>query len=220
MSSAMSMSSSFTIFALFVSIVISKSLEFSDKNFIDSSNLKNILTPVILNDDENNHILEKRQNTYDNENGIQVNGDIEGSNSTFNQIQHGIKNSHKVIKEAMLYLEETFQQNIQKLQYQITYLAREFDYIEKEIDSEKLQQSTTTCPPIPKCPSMNPISMTSPTTPVVTQTPKAPYQQITTNVSKLPGTTTSYISNEIIMYMKKNKNKSKKTKKSKRQSKF
>ncbi|CEF71014.1 Hypothetical protein SRAE_X000034100 [Strongyloides ratti] len=206
MSLAMNILSSFTIFALIVSFVISKSLEFSDKNFIDSSNVKNVLTPVILNDDENNHILKKRQDNYNNEGGIQVNGDIEGSNSTFNQIQHGIKNSHKVIKEAMLYLEETFQQNIQKLQYQISYLATEFDYLEREIDLDKLQQSTTTCPPIPKCPSMNPISMTSPTTPVVTQTPKASYQQ----------TTTSYISNEIIMYMKKNKKKFKKTKRSKK----
>ncbi|CEF61717.1 Hypothetical protein SRAE_0000082700, partial [Strongyloides ratti] len=60
MSSAMNMLSSFTIFVLFVSIIISESRDFSDKNLIHSSNLKNDLVPVILNDAENIHIIKKR----------------------------------------------------------------------------------------------------------------------------------------------------------------
>ncbi|CEF71013.1 Hypothetical protein SRAE_X000034000 [Strongyloides ratti] len=166
MSSAMNILSSFTIFALFVSFVISKSLEFSDKNFIDSLSFKNILTPVILNDDENNHILKKRQDNYNNENGMQINGDIEGSNSTFNQIQNDIKESHTILEKSLLLFQKKYRQTLQNIQIQISNLATEFDYLEKKIESRKLRQSTTPCPPIPKCPSTTPILVTLPTTTV------------------------------------------------------
>ncbi|CEF61437.1 Hypothetical protein SRAE_0000056100 [Strongyloides ratti] len=189
MSSAMNMLSSFTIFVFFVSLVFSKSLNISDKNFIDSSNLKNNLTPVILND-EYNHFIEKRQNKYNNSEGIQVNGNIENSNDTFNQIQHDINESHKMLKTKMFYLEKILINYLQSIQRQILNLDTEFYYLEKKIKSKKLRPYTTPCPPKPICSSTTPISMTSPTTPVVTQTPKAPCQQTTTNSSKLAETTT------------------------------
>ncbi|CEF71012.1 Hypothetical protein SRAE_X000033900 [Strongyloides ratti] len=102
----MNMLSSFTIFVLFVSIIISDSIDSRDKNLINSLNLKNDLTPVILND-ENNHFIEKRQNNYGNNNGIQVNGNIENSYATFNQIKNNIQESQK----SLIYLIEQMQTN-------------------------------------------------------------------------------------------------------------
>ncbi|CEF71011.1 Hypothetical protein SRAE_X000033800 [Strongyloides ratti] len=61
------------------------------------------------------------------------------------------------------------------------------------------------------------VTVTTPSTPVITQTQTAPSQQTTINVSKLAEATSSYIGNEIIMNMKKNRKKSNKTK---RQRKF
>ncbi|CEF61718.1 Hypothetical protein SRAE_0000082800, partial [Strongyloides ratti] len=149
-----------------------------------------------LNDDENNHILKKRQDNYNNEDGMQINGDIEGSNSTFNQIQHGIQESHTILKEKLLIFQQKYQQTFQYIQIQISNLATEFDYLEKKIESRKLRQSTTPCPPIPKCPSTTPILVTLPTTTVTIKPSTKPTTMLTTTrpttTQSTTTTTTTY----------------------------
>ncbi|CEF71010.1 Hypothetical protein SRAE_X000033700 [Strongyloides ratti] len=124
MSSAMNMLSSFTIFVLFVSIIISESRDFSDKNLIHSSNLKNDLVPVILNDDENIHIIKKRQDRYNNSEGIQVNGNIENSNATFNQIKNNIQESQKSLKYILESIQKEFEKYFTSFQNQLLDLYR------------------------------------------------------------------------------------------------
>ncbi|CEF60477.1 Hypothetical protein SRAE_X000221600 [Strongyloides ratti] len=53
--------SSFTLFILLILLFCFKSLEISDKNLIDSLNIENVPVPVALNDEEDNHIIQKRQ---------------------------------------------------------------------------------------------------------------------------------------------------------------
>ncbi|CEF71005.1 Hypothetical protein SRAE_X000033200 [Strongyloides ratti] len=123
MSSAMNILSSFTIFVLFVSIIISDSIDSRDKNLIDSFNLKNDLTPVILND-ENNHFIEKRQPKYNNNDGIQVNGKIENSNATFNQIKNGIQESQNSLIDLLEQMQTEFIKQLTSVQNQISKLYK------------------------------------------------------------------------------------------------
>ncbi|CEF71007.1 Hypothetical protein SRAE_X000033400 [Strongyloides ratti] len=124
MSSAMNVLSSFTIFVLFISIFISESKDFSDKNLIHSSNLKNDLVPVILNDDENIHNIKKRQDSYNNSEGIQVNGNIENSNATFNQIKNNIQESQKSLKYILESIQKEFEKYFTSFQNQFLDLYR------------------------------------------------------------------------------------------------
>ncbi|CEF60476.1 Hypothetical protein SRAE_X000221500 [Strongyloides ratti] len=48
-------------FIILILLFCFKSLEISDKNLIDSFNIENVPVPVVLNDEEDNHIIEKRQ---------------------------------------------------------------------------------------------------------------------------------------------------------------
>ncbi|CEF60482.1 Hypothetical protein SRAE_X000222100 [Strongyloides ratti] len=53
--------SSFILLILLILLFCYKSLEISDKNLIDSLNIENVPVPVALNDEEDKHIIEKRQ---------------------------------------------------------------------------------------------------------------------------------------------------------------
>ncbi|CEG06158.1 Hypothetical protein SRAE_X000222320 [Strongyloides ratti] len=53
--------SSFLLLLLLILLFCFKSLENSDKNLLDSLNIENVPVPVALNDEEDKHIIEKRQ---------------------------------------------------------------------------------------------------------------------------------------------------------------
>ncbi|CEF60451.1 Hypothetical protein SRAE_X000218900 [Strongyloides ratti] len=50
-----------SLFLLFFSLFLPKSLEFSDKSLIDLSSFQNVQIPVILNDVEDKNTIQKRQ---------------------------------------------------------------------------------------------------------------------------------------------------------------
>ncbi|CEF60483.1 Hypothetical protein SRAE_X000222300 [Strongyloides ratti] len=53
--------SSFILLTLLILLFCYKSLEISEKNLVDSLNAENVPVPVVLNDEEDKHIIEKRQ---------------------------------------------------------------------------------------------------------------------------------------------------------------
>ncbi|CEF61438.1 Hypothetical protein SRAE_0000056200 [Strongyloides ratti] len=124
MSSAMNILSSLTFFVLFVSLVFSKSLNFEDKNLIDLSNLKNVLASVILNDEKNNNIIKKRQDsfissTFINRNGLQINGGLANLNTSVIQEQ---KQKQLPLNSILSLLQQHLKSVLNQLSFLITEL--------------------------------------------------------------------------------------------------
>ncbi|CEF70942.1 Hypothetical protein SRAE_X000027200 [Strongyloides ratti] len=174
----MSILSSFIVNVLLLFSLFSKSLEISDKNLIDSSNLKNEPLPIILNDEKDNNIIEKRKvsrksKKFVSNGGQQINNINSDSKELFAlsqqqllsnnaQLQQQLQSIQSQLQQQLLSITAQLQQQLQSIQAQLSLLIMGF----------RIPQTTTGPPTL--APTTGPTPAPAPYTTTTTPQPPAP----------------------------------------------